>query len=174
MDETGEPRIEALPFAAQFLLWAARTWVAAIRHGQPLPEHLRGALAAARAPDALVELDATLGLIAAGTARPLDLRCPRCRWVSGDEMRLLSVTEALQAGKPVLARQRLETLLPPAAARLVLLPFARLAGRLRAAGLRVAGREADSGLPTPTATPAPPPPTAEILPFPDRGLRLLQ
>jgi|GEM_PF-2842699 len=171
MDETGEQRIEALPFPAQFLLWAMRTWVVAIRNGQPLPEHLRGALDAARAPEALVELDATLGLIAAGTARPLDLRCPRCPWLSDDEMQLLRVAEALQAGKPGLARQRLDALLPPAAARLVLLPFARLAGRLRAAGLRVAGKERDS---LPPAPPRSLPATAEILPFPDRGLRLLQ
>lgn len=168
MDETGEQRIEALPFPAQFLLWAMRTWVAAVRNGQPLPEHLRGALTAARAPEALVELDATLGLVAAGTARPLDLRCPRCPWVSDDECRLLAVARALQAGQPALARRRLDSLLPPAAARLVLLPFARLAGRLRAAGLRVAEPE---GAPASAAAAMA---TAEILPFPDRGLRLLQ
>jgi hypothetical protein len=93
------------------LLLAIRWWVEDYRAGaDPIPR-LREALETAGAHDAAFSIDGLMTIIARLARRPVDVHCPHCPNVSGDEKQLLHSASLAQACNGPLAEKALRTAL---------------------------------------------------------------
>lgn len=136
MTEHMEPRrLAALGFAEQFVVWAARSWIAHLDRGGADLAHLRHGFKLAGVEDALVPLDGLLGVVATTARRRLDFRCLRCTEVGRDEALLIDILAAIQHGRPSACRRGLDSWLPPAAARIAHACALRLGFAMRSARL---------------------------------------
>jgi hypothetical protein len=116
--------LDRLCTAELLLVTSLRLFAAA--HCEPDAGHdWRGGLAAA-AP----AFEALFGIVAITAWRPLDVRCRHCQHLGQDEARLLQIVGLLQHGRMFAARDVLAVWLPPAAARLAILPAKALAAAL--------------------------------------------
>lgn len=145
--ETGL-RTEELDAAGQFLLWGMRTWLLAFRQGQDRPNAYRGVAGEgflrAGVPQAMELIDDVLSALAAAALREIDVRCPRCAFVSPDEALLLGAVAASQRKQHGISWSALtQLLLPPAAARAALPSLISLAVLLRDAELTLHPLDAD-------------------------------
>jgi hypothetical protein len=167
MNSGDERRTDELTCSEQFVLWTARSWVAAFKHRQPVYPHLRQGFEVAGIPDGLFALDELMGLLASAARRPLDFRCVKCRKIGADEALLLRCLAAGQSGRAPEIDRVLMDWLPPAAARMALRPVMILAMLLDSIGMRV-----------PMADPVPSVPwhhaDDRLMPCADPGLHRLQ
>ena len=150
--ETGL-RTEELDTAGQFLLWGMRSWLLAFRQGQDRPASgpsnaYRGVAGegflCAGVPQALELIDDIFSALAAAALREIDVRCPRCAYVSPDEALLLGAVAASQRKQHGISWSALTQLLPPAAARATLPSLISLAVLLRDAELTLQPLDADN------------------------------
>jgi hypothetical protein len=149
--ETGL-RTEELDPAGQFLLWGMRSWLLAFRQdsspgGQDRPSAYRGiageGFLRAGVPQAMELIDDIFSALAAAALREIDVRCPRCAYVSPDEALLLGAVAASQRKQHGISWSALTQLLPPAAARAALPSLISLAVLLRDAELTLQPLDAD-------------------------------
>jgi hypothetical protein len=136
-------RTDELDFAGQFVLWGMRSWLVALRQcgnarkGQA--NAYRGiageGFLRAGVPQGMDLIDDILSALAAAALRQIDLRCPRCAYVSPDEALLLGAVAASQRKQHGVAWSALTTLLPAAAARAALPSLISLAVLLHNAEL---------------------------------------
>jgi hypothetical protein len=144
--ETGL-RTEELDAAGQFLLWGMRSWLLAYRQGKDQPSAYRGiageGFLRAGVPQAMELIDDVFSALAAAALREIDVRCPRCAYVSPDEALLLGAVAASQRKQHGIAWSALTQLLPPAAARAALPSLISLAVLLRDAELTLQPLDAD-------------------------------
>jgi hypothetical protein len=128
-----------LDFAGQFLLWGMRAWLVAYRQGRDRPSAYRGiareGFVRAGVPQAMELIDDVFSALAVAAVRQVDVRCPRCAYVSPDEALLLGAVAASQRKQHGIAWSALTQLLPPAAARGALPSLIALAVLLRDAEL---------------------------------------
>lgn len=102
----------ALPFAEQFLIWAARIWLASVAQGRRVPAVLQEGLCAAGVPEAWEPLDAVLWLLCRHAERMPDFHGVRCLCIGRDERMLIRAVAAAQRGDAFAVRRELESLLP--------------------------------------------------------------
>jgi hypothetical protein len=149
--ETGL-RTEELDPAGQFLLWGMRSWLLAFRQdssprGQDRPSAYRGiageGFLRAGVPQAMELIDDIFSALAAAALREIDVRCPRCAFVSPDEALLLGAVAASQRKQHGISWSALTQLLPPTAARAALPSLISLAVLLRDAELTLQPLDAD-------------------------------
>jgi hypothetical protein len=114
------PSFRAQRFAAQFVVWATRIWVAAVKRRESPSPMLDQAFAAAGAAPALAHLNGLLRTVATAAARPIDVRCPSCAHVSPDELALVQMLAAFQRDAFADAAMLLSDWLPPAAVRVAI------------------------------------------------------
>jgi hypothetical protein len=88
-------------------------------------------------------IDDIFSALAAAALREIDVRCPRCVYVSPDEALLLGAVAASQRKQHGIAWSALTQLLPPAAARAALPSLISLAALLRDARLILQPLDAD-------------------------------
>lgn len=140
-------RTAELDTAGQFLLWGMRTWLLAYRQSQDQPSAYRGiageGFLRAGVPHAMQLIDDIFSALAAAALREIDVRCPRCAFVSPDEALLLGAVAASQRKQHGIAWSALTQLLPPAAARAALPSLISLAVLLRDAELTLQPLDAD-------------------------------
>ena len=138
-DHDAGMRTEELDFAGQFLLWGMRSWLLAFRQGTDRPNAYRGiageGFLRAGVPQGMDLIDDIFSILAAAALREIDVRCPRCAFVSPDEALLLGATAASQRKQHGIAWSALTRLLPAAAARAALPSLISLAVLLRDAEL---------------------------------------
>ncbi len=103
------------------LLLAIRWWGKSFREGEdPIPCLLQG-LETAGTADAAFSIDGVMSIVARIARRPVDIRCPRCPRLSGDEKHLLRAVCLAQNGNRDMAEKALRTtLLSPQAAEFAL------------------------------------------------------
>lgn len=149
--ETGL-RTDELDFAGRFLLWGMRAWLLAYRQRQHAgdedkPSAYRGiageGFLRAGVPQAMDLIDDIFAALAAAALRQIDVRCPRCAYVSPDEALLLGAIAASQRKQHGIAWSALTRLLPPAAAHAALPSLISLALLLREAELTLRPLDAD-------------------------------
>jgi hypothetical protein len=144
--ETGL-RTEELDCAGQFLLWGMRAWLLAFRQGPDRPSVYRGiageGFLRGGIPQGMDLIDDIFSALAAAAVREIDVRCPRCAYVSPDEALLLGAVAASQRQQHGIAWSALTRLLPPAAARAALPSLISLAVLLREAGLTLRPLDAE-------------------------------
>jgi hypothetical protein len=145
-------RVDELDFAGQFLLWGMRAWLLAYRQrqqsgGQDRPSAYRGiageGFLRAGVPQGMELIDDIFSALAVAAVREIDVRCPRCAYVSPDEALLLGAVAASQRKLHGIAWSALTRLLPPAAARAALPSLISLAVLLRDAELVLRPLDAD-------------------------------
>ena len=144
--ETGL-RTEELDTAGQFLLWGMRAWLLAFRQSQDRPSAYRGiageGFLRAGVPQAMELIDDIFSALAAAALREIDMRCPRCAFVSPDEALLLGAVASSQRKQHGVAWSALTTLLPPAAACAALPSLISLAVLMQNAELIIRPLDAD-------------------------------
>jgi hypothetical protein len=145
-------RTEELDFPGQFLLWGMRAWLVAHRQGiaqgtKDQANAYRGiageGFLRAGVPQGMDLIDDIFSALAAAALRAIDVRCPRCAYVSPDEALLLGAVAASQRKQHGIAWSALTCLLPPAAARAALPSLISLAVLLRDAELTLAVLDAE-------------------------------
>ncbi|HEX2886019.1 hypothetical protein [Vineibacter terrae] len=148
--------VETLAVPERFLVWCLRQWVEGWRAGLPDGRVLHDGFEAAYLPDGLAPFDGMMQAVVAGTQRPLDVRCLRCRFVSDDESMFLNAVAAGQRDRDDLMAMAFDEFLAPAASRVaassalalgsamtaagLLLPLTAVPGAARAAAVRAANR----------------------------------
>jgi hypothetical protein len=140
-------RTEELDFAGQFLLWGMRAWLLAYRQGKDRANAYRGiageGFLRAGVPQGMDLIDDVFSVLAVAALRDIDIRCPRCAYVSPDEALLLGAVAASQRAQHGITWSALTQLLPPAAARAALPSLISLAVLLRDAELTIAPLDAE-------------------------------
>jgi hypothetical protein len=149
----GERSLEAMPFAAQFAIWAARAWVTALKLDQSFVVVSGDTFRRFELTAAETALDELFTIIAASATRQIDIRCMKCRMVSSDETLFQEALAAAQADNAFGAYDALRQWLPPAAARIgfrALYRFAHLLGekQLHMPGVVPVGAEAGHQMPS--------------------------
>jgi hypothetical protein len=140
-------RTDELDLAGQFLLWGMRAWLAAYRQGKDRANAYRGiageGFLRAGVPQGMDLINDIFSALAAAALRTIDVRCPRCAYVSPDEALLLGAVAASQRTQHGIAWSALTRLLPPTAARAALPSLISLAVLLRDAELVIAPLDAE-------------------------------
>jgi hypothetical protein len=122
-----ETCIEQLAFASQFIIWAARAWVTALKCNRHFAVVSGGTFAQLGLDAAEGALDEFFLLVAHSAGRQIDIRCLKCRYVSPDELVFHRAIAAAQNGFAFQAYHELRRWLAPAAARHAFAPLMRLA-----------------------------------------------
>jgi hypothetical protein len=130
--------LDQLPFAAQFVIWAARAWVTALKLQQPFAAVSGGTFAKFDLLPAENALDAFFSIVAGSATRQIDIRCLKCRRVSPDERIFQRALMAAQAGDTFAVHTALRDWLPSAAARIGSQPLMTFAQLLAQKDLRLA------------------------------------
>ncbi len=141
-EDASETFIESLPFASQFAIWAARSWVTALKLDQPFETVSGDTFRRLDLLPAQVALDGFFRIVASSATQLIDIRCLKCRYVSADEMNFHQALSTAQQGDSFAAYHLLRNWLPPAAARIAFTSLASLAAQLAQADLRLAPRAA--------------------------------
>lgn len=124
-----------------------RAWLAAHRESKDCANAYRGiageGFLRAGVPQGMALIDDIFSALAAAALRAVDVRCPRCAYVSPDEALLLGAVAASQRKQHGVAWSALTRLLPPAAARVALPSLISLAVLLRDVELTLAPIDAE-------------------------------
>jgi hypothetical protein len=151
--------------AELFVVSSLRLWVLPHRDPTGIHPDWRGGFVAADIDDfGAPAFDQLFQIVAAAARRSLDVRCQRCARLGGDEGFLLQLLSLLQRERTEAAAAILGDWLPPAAARLALLPAKGFAAALMEGGLSIPVRHAEAA-------------SADYLgaaAYADRGLALVQ
>jgi hypothetical protein len=137
-------RMEELPVPERLVIWAARTWVAALKWDRDAGPALRRTFAATCGDDvaeaAAEAVDRMMRWTGTGALRPLGVNCACRPAVSADEQALLAAVALLQEGRDVEARRLMTNILDlePCAAAKASASAQGLAVLLDEAGLRLA------------------------------------
>ncbi|MBK8160191.1 MAG: hypothetical protein IPK59_15950 [Rhodospirillaceae bacterium] len=137
-EDASEIFIESLPFASQFAIWAARSWVTALKLDQPFEVVSGGTFRRLDLLPAQIALDGFFRTVASSATQLIDIRCMKCRYVSADEMIFHQALSGAQQGDSFAAYHALRNWLPPAAARIAFGSLKTLATQLAQADLRLA------------------------------------
>ncbi len=127
------------------------------------PDWRDGFRAAAVAECAIPAFNALFNIISMAALRPLDVRCPHCRFLGEDEANFFRLEGLLQRSRTDAAAAILAGWLPDSAGRMAMLPAQGLANAMMRAGLIVPGGNTKSEAAHPLASACS-----------DRGLALLQ
>lgn len=138
-----------LPFAEQFLIWAARVWIAAAAEGRRIPPVLQEGLCAAGVPEAAEPLDALLWILCRHANRVPEFHGVRCPCLGRDERMLVRVMAAAQKGRESEIRKELKTLLPVEMAHAAAPLVRELGHAFLCAGLRFEALFCRGGNPAP-------------------------
>lgn len=134
-----ETPMAALRTAELFVVASARLWVAGLRDPEGNhPDWQPGFRAAAIEAYGAAGFDGLFTIVAGNAARGLDIRCPRCPRLGGDEAHLLHLLGLLQQQRNDGAAAMLADWLPPAAARAALPAAEAFAHGLAGSGLWIA------------------------------------
>ncbi len=144
-------RTDELDFSGQFLLWGMRSWLVALRQTGNVRKGQANAYRGlagegflrAGIPQGMELIDDIFSALAAAALREIDLRCPRCAYVSPDEALLLGAVASSQRKQHGIAWSALTTLLPPAAARVALPSLISLTVLMQNAELIIRPLDAD-------------------------------
>jgi hypothetical protein len=113
--------------------------------GEHHPDWRDGLSAAGIGETGVPAFHALFTLVATTPRRALDVRCRHCRRLGHDEGLLLRLISLLQSGWAPDASAILEDWLPPAAARMAMLPAHGLADAMKTKGLVVPLRHREAG-----------------------------
>jgi hypothetical protein len=91
-----------------------------------------------------IAFDSLFRRVVAAARRPLDVRCRRCPHLGADEAWLLQLVMLLQRGRQAEAEMVLSDWLPPAEARVAMMPALVFASALAGAGLLVPLRHCEA------------------------------
>lgn len=130
-----EPFIESLPFAGQFVIWAARAWVTALKLDQPYESICGDTFRRFDLSDAGHACDDFFGIVAQAALRQIDIRCVKCRFVSPDEVLFHNALAAAQSGQAFQSYSDLRQWLAPTPARGAFTTLLRIGDALQRAGL---------------------------------------
>lgn len=97
--------------AKYLLLVAIRWWVKDHRSAQDARPRLTERMQHADAKDAALSIDSQMTIVSRGMRRPIEMHCPGCGKISGDEKQLLAAAALAQAGQAQLAARVLRTML---------------------------------------------------------------
>jgi hypothetical protein len=122
-----------LLLVATLRLFAARCRDPAGNH----PDWRNGFRAAAIAECAIPAFSALFNIISGAALRPLDVRCPHCRFLGEDEAHFLRLEGLLQGSQTGAAAAILAGWLTDSAARMAMLPAQGLANAMMRGGLIV-------------------------------------
>lgn len=137
--------IAELITAEHFVVSALRLWAAPHRQPAELHPDWRGGFAAAGIDkEGIPPFDALLRIVVAATRRPLDVRCARCPHLGEDEAWMLQLMSLLQHSRCAEGESLLGIWVPPAAARMAMLPAMGFAMTLSSAGLTVPLRHGEA------------------------------
>jgi hypothetical protein len=128
--------VGTLGFAAQFLVWALRSWVGAFKSNQDFALVTEDAFQRFGLAGAATSIDAAMMIVAASASRSIDIRCIKCRFLSPDEAIVIDAIAAIQADTHFSAYAGLNKLMPMAAVRSAFPHLVNLAGALAEARLR--------------------------------------
>jgi hypothetical protein len=148
-EDASETFIEALPFASQFAIWAARSWVTALKLDQPFEAVSGDTFRRLDLMSAQAALDGFFRVVASSATQLIDIRCMKCRYVSADEMIFHQALTVAQQGDSFAAYHVLRNWLPPAAARIAIGSLVTLASQLAQADLHLTPRSVPKPAPKP-------------------------
>jgi hypothetical protein len=156
-EDPRKPFIESLPFASQFAIWAARSWVTALKLEQPFETVSGDTFRRFNLLGAQRALDELFTVVAHAAGRQIDIRCMKCRYVSPDEIIFHQALAAAQDGRAFVAYSELRHWLAPAAARIAFNPLVRLSEMLAQAKLTLTAdlRSMPSDMPLNASMPMP-------------------
>jgi hypothetical protein len=130
--------VEELGAAALLLVAALRLYAAQSRDpAGDHPDWRDGFRVAAIAECAIPALNALFKIISVAALRPLDVRCPHCRFLGEDEANFLRLEGLLQRAQTDAAAAILAGWLPNSAARMAMLPAQGLANAMVRGGFIV-------------------------------------
>ncbi|HAA93110.1 MAG: hypothetical protein CMM48_12450 [Rhodospirillaceae bacterium] len=92
----GEASTENLVFSEQFVLWALRLWSNGGSEIPAVQERLRGGFELAGAPDAYLGFDALMTFTESLLDVEVEIHCPQCQYLCGNEIRVLAAISAMQ------------------------------------------------------------------------------
>jgi|GEM_PF-3356257 len=127
----------ALGEAERLMIWAVRYWVTCFKASKKAGPGLGCALRGAGVGHAEDGLDFALTVLSQCALRPVDVRCPACRFVSPDEERLIETVARLQNSDGGGAWLAVTEILPAAAARIMLEALEGVAQSFSFARLRI-------------------------------------
>ncbi len=131
--------------AELFVVSSLRLWVLPHRDPTGIHPDWRGGFVAAGIDDVGVPaFDGLFQIVAAAARRSLDVRCLRCARLGEDEGFLLQLLSLLQRERAVAANAILGDWLPPAAARMALLPARGFAMALADGGIAIPLRHVEA------------------------------
>jgi hypothetical protein len=138
--QLAELRVAELFIVTLLRLWTAPHRAPAASH----PDWRDGFAAAGMGRDGFDAFDALFRIVLAAARRPLDLRCRHSARLGADEAWFLQLVMLLQRARRAEAAAILADWLPPAAARMALMPALGFAGALAAAGIAVPLRHSEA------------------------------
>jgi hypothetical protein len=137
--------VAELRVAEGFILTLLRLWAAPHRTPRERhPDWRQGFAAAGIGEDGAAAFDTVFRIVVSAARRPLDVRCRHCTRLGTDEAWLLQLVMVLQRARRLEAVAILAEWLPPAAARVAMMPALGFAGALAAAGLVVPPRHSEA------------------------------
>jgi hypothetical protein len=140
--DSADVMVEELETAELLLVAALRSF--AVQCGNPAGPHRDwrdGFRAAAIDACAIPAFNALFEIISVAALRPLDVRCPHCRFLGDDERRFLRLETLLQQLRTHAAERILAEWLPMMAARMAMLPAQGLANAMTRTGLLLPVRD---------------------------------
>jgi hypothetical protein len=140
-----ETPITELRVAEAFIVTALRLWAAPHRApGQQHGDWRGGFIAAGIDAAGAAAFDGLFRIVLAAARRPLDVRCHHCPRLGADEAWLLQLVMLLQRNRRAEAAAILADWLPPAAARMAMMPAFAFASALAGVGLVVPLRHCEA------------------------------
>src|SRR3569833_3452826 len=101
--EHGPLELTTLDFPAQFLVWALRAWVQALKSSESFDAVTQHGFTRFGLQASALALDGAMTVLAASALRPIDIRCVNCRYLSPDEAILQNTVAAAQSERHFLA-----------------------------------------------------------------------
>lgn len=132
-----EDEVAALDPASWLVLWSVRYWALCYREKRSARPVLTDLYRRNQIADAAYSIDGLMHICALSTTRSLEVRCPCCPKLSGDERLILDAVGYAQRGDLPVARRVLSGWLPESAARMASQMVSGLAGLFAEAGLQL-------------------------------------
>jgi hypothetical protein len=149
-----EPQLGNLDYSEQLLVWSTRKWLEDGTTSPPIERAFLDAFRVARVEAALAGFEGVVEILATAGRRVLGLRRPHCGRVSADEMSILALIAAVQAGDDDHAEALARWLVPAARGQRLIGHATALAVALRECGLLVPRRTAPMAPPAGGKEPA--------------------
>jgi len=140
--EPGERAILDLGAEELFVVASLRAWVAPMmRPGTPHPDWREMFRLAGVASAGAVGFELVMSVLGSTAQRVIEVRCCRCPSLGADEVRMLRLVAALQAGDTVAALDVIADWVPPGSITPALRGAERFAAMMSAAGHRLPPQE---------------------------------